>query len=192
MSVTAEVLTTLHHILQFGFIGVTFLLMLVTLVNRLRVQQVLLAWRQGRWGGLPLWPTLFIGAVLAFFGVTAVTNQQFPLSIFAGYLIGGLFWFVAAWNSASVLITERGIIRDANQVEECAIAWEQVADYFEVPGEASGYVFFYLDEHDIRRRLELPVPATQEDLFRDVLEAKVDARFDLFLQRAYGKQALEG
>lgn len=192
MSVTAEVLTTLHHVLQLGFIGVTFLLMLVTLVNRLRVQQVRLAWRQGRWGGLPLWPTVFIGAVLAFFGITAVADQQLPLSIFAGYLVGGLFWFVAAWNSTSVLITERGIIRDANQVEECAIAWEQIADYFEVPGDPLRYVFFYLDEHDTRRRLELPVPAAQEEPFRDVLKAKVDARFELFLQRAYGKQALEG
>lgn len=192
MSVTAEVLVTLHHILQVGFVGVTFLLMLVALVNRVRVQDVLLAWRPGRWGGLPLWPTMFIGAVLAFFALAAATQSQLPLTIFAGYLVGGLFWFVAAWNAAAVLITEQGIIRDAQQPEECAIAWAQIADYFEAPGDQPQYVFFYLDEHDMRRRLELSVPAAQEDLFREVLEAKVDARFDLFLQRAYGKQALEG
>jgi hypothetical protein len=192
MSVTAEVLVILHHILQVGFIGVTFLLMLVALVNRFRVQDVLLAWRPGRWSGLPLWPTVFLGAVLAFFGLAAATQSQLPLSIFAGYLVGGLFWFVAAWHAAAVLITEQGILRDAQQPEDCAIAWVQIADYFEAPGGPPHYVFFYLDEHDERRRLELPVPPAHEEAFREVLDARLDARFDLFLRRAYGKQALEG
>lgn len=192
MSVTADVLTTLHQILQFGFIGVTFLLMLVTLVNRLRVRDVVLTWHTGPFFGLPVWPLLFLTAVFGFLVVTLLTEQAIAPELFLGYLLGGVFWFMAGWFSAAVLITERGVLRDANRIEE-AIAWEQIVDYFEVGDERTHrFVFFYLDGADHRRRLELAVPPGRRPAFQHLVMRKLDTRYNLPVRQVYGKKALEG
>ncbi len=192
MSVTADVLTTLHQILQFGFIGVTFLLMLVTLVNRLRVRDVVLTWHTGSFYGLPVWPLLFLTAVFGFLVAALLTNQSIAPGLFIGYLLGGICWFMAGWLSAAVLVTERGVLRDPNRVEE-AIAWEQIVDYFETgEGRNHQFVFFYLDQTDQRCRLELSVPPGRRQQFQHLVTRKLDTRYNLPMRQVYGKKALEG
>ncbi|MFQ5568206.1 MAG: hypothetical protein ACE5G0_00940 [Rhodothermales bacterium] len=192
MPVAADVLTTLHFILQIGFIAVTLMLLLVTAINRLRVRRVRLTWRTGKLFGVPVWPTLFLGAVLLFFGGALVMGQPLPLFLIVGYLLGGIFWFMAGLLSNAVLVTEYGLIRHPNRAEE-AVAWGQVVDYFEVTkGRKHRYVFFYLDYADTRRRLELTVPRLQHEAFCRIVREKLDARFELSAQKVYGKKALEG
>ena len=183
MSVAAHVLTTLHLILLTGFLAVTLLLLLVTAYNRWRVRRVLLSWQRGRFYGLPVWPAAFLGAVLLFFGGAFVTGQVLPLSVFVGYLAGGVFWFVAGLLSASVLVTEQGVLQNANQTDE-AVAWEQIVDYFEVSaGRKQRYVFFYLDPSDVRRRLEVTVPRAQSASFGKIVREKLDRRFGMTAQQ---------
>ncbi len=192
MPAAADVLATLHLILQIGFISVTFLLLFVTVVNRMRVRHVLLSWRTGKLLGLPVWPTVFLGAVLLFFGSALAMGQALPWTMVVGYLIGGGFWFIASLLSTSVLATEYGLLYHPNRAGH-AVAWGQVVDYFDdnavLPAR---YVFFYLDPTDVRRRLELTVPRSQRAAFQDVVREKLDARFDLSAHQVYGKKALEG
>lgn len=192
MPAAADVLATLHLILQVGFISVTVLLLFVTVVNRMRVRRVVLSWRTGRLLGLPVWPTVFLAAALLFLAGALVMGQALPWTMVVGYLVGGLFWFVASLLSTSVLVTEFGLIYHPNRSGH-TVAWGQVVDYFDdetaVPAR---YVFFYLEPTDTRRRLELKVPRSQREAFRQIVREKLDARFELSAQQVYGKKALEG
>ncbi len=192
MPAAADILATLHLILQVGFISVTVLLLFVTVVNRLRVRHVLLAWRTGKLLGLPLWPTVFLVAVLLFFSGALAMGQALAWTMVVGYLVGGVFWFAASLLSTSVLVTEFGLIYHPNRAGH-AVAWGQVVDYFDdntvLPAR---YVFFYLDPTDARRRLELKVPRSQRAAFQQIVREKLDVRFDLSVQQVYGKKALEG
>ena len=192
MPAAAAVLKTLHLILQVGFISVTLLLLIVTVMNRMRVRHVRLTWRTGKLLGLPLWPTVFLGAVLLFGLGAMVMGQVFPLQMMVGYVAGGLFWFVASLLSTSVLVTEHGLIYHMNRSGH-AVTWEQVVDYFETASaQKQCYVFFYLDPSDTRRRLEVSIPRSHRAPFRRIIAEKLDTRFDFSAQQVYGKKALEG
>ena len=190
--IDADVLRIVHLILEIGFLFVTFLLLAVTVVNRMRVRQVLLTWRHGAPFGVPLWPTVFLVTVFGFFGSALLMGWPLSVWVLAGYLVGGACWLAAGVLSASVLVTEHGIVQSANRADQ-AVAWRQMVDYFEQPaGHYAVYVFFYLDASDRRCRLELVVPASQQAAFRRLVREKLDARFDLSAQQVYGKSAMEG
>lgn len=192
MAAAEDVLNTLHVILQVGFISVTLLLLVVTVMNRMRVRHVLMAWRTGRLLRLPTWPTMFLAAVLLFFGGAFFMGQPLQLHLVAGYFVGGLLWFVATLIATSVLVTEHGLIHHPNRSGQ-ALAWVQVVDYFETKtARKQCYVLFYLDAGDRRQRLELTVPRVHRAAFRRVIAEKLDARFDFSAQQVYGKKALEG
>jgi hypothetical protein len=192
MLAAAALLTSLHLIFQAGFLGVTSLLLLVTVMNRMRVRHVLLSWRTGKLLGLPVWPTLFLGAVVLFFIGSLVIGQAFPLKFVTGYLVGGVFWFVASLLSSSVLVTKHGFICHPHRAGQ-AVAWGQVVDYFEThETRKHRYVFFYLDPAETRRRLALDIPHLQQAAFSQVVAEKLDARFERSAQQVYGKKALEG
>ena len=189
---TADILTTLHSVLLVGFLSVTLLLFLVTLVNRARVQHPILAWRPSRLSGVPLWPSAFIGTVLLLLVLASIVGQPVRPEVFAGYLLGGLFWFIASWLSCSVVVTEHGVVRNINRTAD-TMAWGQSVDYFfrEESGQAC-YVFFFMDGRSRRQRFELWVPAKHQKRFQHVVRAKLDARFEFSMRQAYGKKALEG
>lgn len=192
MFVRSDVFITLQLILLLGFIGVTSLLMLVTVTNRMRLRRVVRSWRTGRLFGFPLWPAAFLLLVLLFSLYAVAAEHVLHATTLAGYLVGGAFWMVAALLSCTVNVTEYGLILNVNRVDQ-AVAWGQVVDYFEFEREKGhAYVFFYLDGSGVRRRLELTVPATLVDSFRDIVSAKLDARFEFSAQQLYGKKALEG
>ena len=192
MSAAAGVLTTLHLILQVGFISVTMLLLFVTILNRMRVRRVLLSWLTGRLLGLPLWPAVFLGAVLLFLGGALAVGHAVSLKLVIGYLFGGCFWLASTLLSTSVLVTEYGLICHPHRARH-AVAWGQVVDYFETKaGRKHHYVFFYLDPAETRCRLELTVPRSRRALFNRVVTEKLDARFDFSVRQGFGKKALEG
>ncbi len=186
------VFDVLHIILLIGFIGVTALLMLLTVANRLRMERVLLSWRTGRFFGLPIWPMTFLGTVALLWGYAWTTGTAASSGVFAGYLLGGACWFFAILLANTLVVTEVGIVRTMRHPGRM-LAWGQVVDYFEVSnGDHHHYVFFYEDGAGVRRRFELKVPARRRDRFHRIVRAKIDARMDFGVQQAYGKKALEG
>ena len=188
----AAVLEIIHLILEVGFLVVTFALLAVTVVNRMRVRQVRLVWRQGPLFGIPLWPTLFLGAVFVFWGTALALGWPLSPWVLAGYLVGGGCWMVASMLAASVLVTEYGVIQNPNRADQ-ALAWRQIVDYFEQKGgRRSCYVFFYLDASDTRRRLTLAVPRKQQAAFGRLVREKLDARFDRAAHAVPGKSTMEG
>ena len=197
MTAAPDLLATLHRVLLVGFLSVTLLLLLVTAVNRLRVAYPVLSWRPRQPSGALLWPTVFVGVVLALLALASLVGQPIRAEIFAGYLLGGACWFAAAWLSTSVVVTEHGIVRNINRTTE-TVAWGQVVDYFVRAGEGekeeglARYVFFFMDGKSGRGRFELLVPVAEEKRFQRVVSAKLDARFEFSMRQAYGKKALEG
>ncbi|MEM1269611.1 MAG: hypothetical protein AAF752_01575 [Bacteroidota bacterium] len=195
-----DALQTLHHLVLALFVGTTALLFVTTLINRLRIRRVQQSWCAGRLFGLPLLPTLFLLLVtpLFLYAWLADTAPQFlSAGLLAGYLIGGAFWYAAAVLFNSVLVTDFGIIRNVNRLGE-AVAWGQVIDYASAPKSASEdvrrctqlYVLIFDDRTKRRNRLELRVPASQHDRFHELVQSKLDARFDFALEQAYGGGSL--
>ncbi len=189
----SEVLQTLHQVLLVLFVGTTMLLMLATFINRLRIRRILFTWCAGRLFGLPIAPTLFLLVVtpLLIYSIMAGHAQPHthPL-LLAGYVAGGLFWYIAALLSNSVVVTDYGIIRNVNRIGQ-AVAWGQIVDYFCCDPKTPGrYVFFYMDKQNEKKRLGITVPRAHHERFRQLVETKLDARFNFSMEQTYGKTAL--
>lgn len=187
-----NVVAALHTILLGTFLSVTSLLVLITLANRMRVRRVRMVWRPGGRWSFPVWPTGFVGIVLLLWSFSLSIGPSLHPSIFTGYLMGGVFWWVAVWLSQNVLVTEEGILRYVGRHHE-ALAWGQVCDYFERSGQnLVRFSFLYTDASGTRRRFDLPVPAGCQARFRQLLREKLDARMAFMTEQLYGKEALEG
>ena len=172
-----DLLVGVHLLVLLAFIGVTSMLMLVTVVNRVRVRDVILSWPNGRFFGLPVWATLFLATVLGFLGVAVLQDQLFFPMIFTGYLMGGTFWFAAAVIMSSVHVTPHGLILNVNRNGR-ALLWTQIVDYFEFGDEREGgIVFFYLDGEGARNRLQLRVPGPYRKRFSQVVRSLLGSRF---------------
>lgn len=192
MSALPHVLLSLHQWVLAGFLGVTAMLMAVTLLNRFRVRGVLLSWGGGRLWQIPRWPALFMVGVLAFWAVSLFTGQRLPAYLFLGYLLGGTFWLVSVLFATTTVVTQCGLLCHARGART-ALAWGEVVDYFACHRHGRyGYVFFYHDAAGRRRRLDLAVPAAYREAFRHILSRELDERFELAVQPPPGKKALEG
>jgi hypothetical protein len=187
-----QYLTTVGHLvlmslLLFG----TSLYMLVTISNRMRVRRVLLSWRS-RWiCGNSSIPLAFTVLVVATLGWAWLNNWQIHPVLSAGYLASGIFWSIGALLQQLIVVSDYGILRDVNRVEG-AVAWGQVVDYFvKREGGTQRYVFFYLDDEGERRRTSLRIPPARRKAFKEVVERKLDARFNFAVERMYGREAFD-
>lgn len=187
----ADVLDTVHYAVLAAFVCVTFLLFAVSLINRLRIQQVRLVWYTGRVFGWPAPPLAFLVLMAALMAFNAYAGEPVAWSVLAGYVAGGLFWLAAGLLSTCVLATAYGLVAHVRGTTRM-VGWGQVVDYFSGPEEAAGrYVFFYLDD-GTRRRLELRVPESSREAFRSLVQEKLDARFEYSMKQVYGSEKLEG
>ena len=188
-----QYLTTVGHLvlmslLLFG----TSLYMLVTISNRTRVRRVLLSWRS-RWfcrsSAIPLG---FTALVLVTLGWTWYSNWEIHPVLSGGYIASGVFWSIGALLQQLTVVSDYGILKDVNRVNE-AVAWGQVVDYFvKERGGTRRYVFFYEDGDGNRKRTSLRVPSDQREAFKEVVERKLDARFNFAVERMYGREAFDG
>jgi hypothetical protein len=186
------VVAALHIILLGAFLSVTLLLVLITLMNRRRIQRVRIVWRPGGRWYIPAWPTAFVGIVLLLWSLSLSVGPSLPPILFTGYLLGGVFWWVAVWLSQAVLVTEYGIHRYIGRRHE-AVAWGQVCDYVELSGpNPIRFSFFYTDDAGHRHRFDLAVPAACQARFRQLLRDKLDVRIAFMAGKRYGEEALEG
>lgn len=182
-----NIFVAVHLLLLVLFCIATTLLLVVTVVNRMRVRRVLQTWRNAPLRGLPLWPTLFMVIAGLLFVYAAVTNHAVHSLIVGSYLTGGLAWWLASYLASAVIVTEFGLVQHVN-CQGQAIAWGQVVDYFaQTERNGERYVFFYLDAWGNRQRLEVEVPRQAHFEFAHTVTTKLDARFNYATQQAYGK-----
>ena len=187
----ADVLEMVHYVVLAAFVCVTFLLFVVSLINRLRVQQVHVVWYTGRVFGWPAPPLAFLTLMAGLMGFNAYAGEPVAWSVLAGYVAGGIFWLAAGLLSTCVLVTAYGLVAHVGGGTR-VVGWGQVMDYFNGSGgDAGRYVFFYLDD-GTRKRLELRVPDGSRGAFRELVREKLDARFEYTMQQLYGSEKLEG
>ena len=181
----------LHTILVLAFVGVTVLLLVMTLLHRFRIRGVRMSWQVGSWRNIPVWPTMFMGLIIVFMVYAQNTIPPTNLTLFAGYFVGGMAWFVAVAMSSSVVITEYGMIPEAGRSSD-AVGWSQVSDYFEVAeGKRIQFTFLYQDYLGERKRLDLFVPVQEADRFRSLVRTKLDVPLDHPVHRVTSRKALE-
>jgi hypothetical protein len=181
----------LHTVLVLCFVGVTVLLLAMTLLHRFRIRGVRMSWQVGSWRNIPVWPTVFMGLIIVFMVYAQNTIPPTKLTIFAGYFIGGMAWFVAVAMSSSVVITEYGMIPEAGRSSD-AVGWSQVFDYFEVTeGKRIHFTFLYQDYLGERKRLDLFVPIQGADRFRSLVRTKLDVQMEHPVHRVTSRKALE-
>lgn len=167
----------LHWIALAAFVGVTSVSMLVAVISRLRIRDPLLVWRTGPLTRVPLGPSLFLIVVAGGITYTMWSGHTVPIAILLGYPAGGTFWFVATWLAQSVLVTEHGLVPDVTQPHR-AVPWRTIVDYVTTTRDGQPHVIFvYRGVDDAPQRLDLPVPGSHMEPFREVLQQKLDARF---------------
>lgn len=189
-----NVASLLHSALVLSFMGVTFLLMVVSAVRRSQLRKVRLSWGSGRLYGLPMIPTVFLSVVVGLIGFELASEGSgtpFGWMILLGYLMGGLFWYIGAILWTSVVVTDWGISRRRRGRLE-SIPWHEVSDYVaRDEGRKTVYVLFRIDERGRKQRFELEVPPTRRALFKEVVESKLDARYNYYARRPVGRWALK-
>lgn len=182
-------MSTLHTVLVLAFVGVTALLLGVTLVHRMRIPGVRMSWCPAQARSLPIWPVVFIGIVAVFLVYAGNTFPVISFGIFSGYLLGGVLWFSAVLLSSTVVVTEYGVIPEVGRTGE-AVGWGQIKDYFEVSaGKQVHFVFIYSDFLGEQNRMEVSVPAARERRFRRILREKLDTRIESTVTRETSRQA---
>lgn len=178
MSTFTPFVETLHLLLLGGFVLVTVSLLALSIHNRIRVQNVVAAWRPLSWRAFPIGPILFATAIVGFEVATLVAGRTIPPMLLLGYGIGGLSWFLAAWVSSVTIVSACGVVADIHRRDLC-VAWGQVTDYFEFETcRKRGFVFFYKAEDGHTRRLEVEVPRKLMPLLREHIEWRLSPRFD--------------
>lgn len=184
-----------HAALVVSFVGVTGLLMTVSVARRARLRTVELSWNAGRLFGLPLIPTAFVSIVL---GVMVVELAQ-PRPLLSvhwllqtGYLVGGLFWYIGAMLASSVVVSDWGVTwRSGGETKR--LPWHEVIDYVVTDsGRHAVYVFFRVDGQGRKQRTEIKVPVGRQVQFKRTVEAKLDTRFNYYTQRRAGKRGNSG
>lgn len=183
-------INTLHIALVASFVAVTGVLLGMTIVQRIRIRGVRMTWISTRLGGLPVWPTAFMGLVLVFMLYSSNTLASVDASVFLGYFLGGLLWFVAVYLSGSIVVTEYGIIPESGRSGD-AVGWGQIFDWFEQEDEKRfRFSFLYQDFVGERKRLDLTVPGPQADAFRLMVRTKLDSSVDAAQQQVRRGQPL--
>jgi hypothetical protein len=178
MSGLTPLVEVLHLLLLSGFVLVTFALLVVSVHNRLRVQNVVASWRPASWSAFPLGPILFALVVVGFEVISLFSGRTIPPSLLLGYGAGSLAWFVAAYLSSITVVSECGIVADIHRRDMC-VAWGQISDYFEFErGRKRGFVFLFRNEKGDTRRLEIDVPRKLMPLLREHIDWRLQSRFE--------------
>jgi len=183
-----------HSALVLLFVVVTGLLLVVSAARRIRLRKIKLSWGNGGLFGLPLIPTVFITIVVGLIGLElAVDGSATSLGwlVLLGYLTGGIFWYIGAALSTSVIITDWGLSwRCCGKTE--TLPWHEVTDYLATgEGRQATYIFFRVDDRGRKQRFELEVPPSQRSRFRETVEAKLDSRFNYYVSRSIGRRQAE-
>lgn len=183
-------ITTLHIVLVASFIAVTSVLLGMTIIQRCRIRRVKMTWVSRRTGSFLIWPSVFMGLVLVFTLYSRNTLSAVDDSVFAGYILGGMLWFVATFLSGSVVVTDYGIIPETGRRAE-AVGWGQISDWFEQNNASHArFTFLYQDLAGAHQRFDVLVPSTRVEAFRCLVRMKLDQSAVVHKERIRHGQAL--
>ncbi len=159
----------------------------MTIAHRLRIRNVHLTWCS--FTAASAWPVTFVG-LITILGVYANnTATAVPSWVFAGYVFGGLVWFLASVLGTSTMVSRHGLVRGFGR-QESAAAWIQITDYFEVlRRRRTHFVFFYLGPDGTRKRIEVSVPATHLAQFRTLVNEQLSTSTTLQADISQGRRA---
>ncbi|MFT5141505.1 MAG: hypothetical protein ACI80V_002764 [Rhodothermales bacterium] len=168
----------LHITLVLSFLGVTAILLVATLVQRFRIHDVVMSWP--KFSIVSVWPITFVGVIGLLSLYAYNTSTTVPAWVFAGYVGGGVMWFVGAVLGTCAVVSRHGLVSGFGR-SESAVPWVQVTDYFEVPVSNSAstrgrtqFVFLYRGSDGSQGRLEIPVPHVLVERFRFVVNERLD------------------
>lgn len=176
------------------FVGVSLLILVAGLLRRSRYKDVRMSWPTGKLFGLPLGPTLFLFGLLGVMAYVLTTGEQLLSMSWASmgaYVCGGLCWYVGTMLCGATIVTDWGISSRAGR-HHVSLPWHEVTDYVITQHRRKRrYVFFRVDRHGHKQRVEVFVPAVVRDRFQSLVEFRLDSRFDRSLQHPMGQKALE-
>ena len=165
---------SLHTVLVAAFLAVTAVLLTVTVVQRIRIQDVVLTWP--RLSLASVWPVVFVGVIVLLGVFAGNTAGPVPDWVFLGYVTGGTMWFAAVLLGTSVVVSRHGVVCGFGRREH-ALPWVQVTDYFEIPaGKRTIFVFLHRTDRGPGGRLEVPVPRAEVDRFRFLVDERLEQR----------------
>lgn len=189
-----NVVTFVRAALVVLFVAVSLLMLASGLLRRSRFDCIRVSWGTGRLFGLPLAPTLFLGAVLGLVAYTLATdNSAFSLGWVdtTAYVAGGLCWYVGSLLTGATIVTDWGVSSRFGR-RHVMLSWHEVTDYVITHHRRRcRYVFFRVDAEGRKQRVEFFVPSGVRERFQSIVEFKLDSRFDQSIQRPMGQKALE-
>ncbi len=192
MSELASFLNILHVILTAGFVVVTCALLGISILNRIRVRAVVLAWRPGGFRSFPFGPALFALLIAGFEVIAVLSGGGIPTHLLIGYGAGSIAWFAAAWISSTALVSECGVVADIHR-DDLFVSWGRVTDYFEFDNRRGrGIVLLHRCASGQQKRLELEVPDAMRCELIEIVDMHLRRRFDRSDRRTQDKTALEG
>ncbi len=191
MPIVRDIFQVLQILLLFGFLGLTSMVFVVTLLNRSNVRNLLLVVHRGRFGGLPLLPTLFFFAVTVLFLVALFRGQPSFALLYVGYMIGGALWLASQYVSRATYITRYGLFKTLGS--NSRVSWSQIHDCFDVKTRRGRtFVLLYCDALGARKRHELFVPTARVKAFERILDRHLYWNGDYAATTAIDYKALEG
>jgi len=191
MPIVRDIFQVVQILLLFGFLGLTSMVFVVTLLNRSNVRNLLLVVHRGRFAGLPVLPVLFVIAVATLFVIAVLSGQSSLALLYFGYIVGGALWLGSQHISRAAYVTRYGLLKSLNSSGR--IAWSQIHDCFDVKTRSGRvFVLLYFDALGVRRRHELHVPDAKVKAFERILDRHIYWNADYASTAYVDYKALEG
>ena len=191
MPIVRDIFQVLQILLLFGFLGLTSMVFVVTLLNRSNVRNLLLVVHRGRVGGLPILPAVFFAIVTGLFVVALVRHQPSFALLYVGYMIGGALWLASQYIGKATYVTRYGLLKSLGS--NSRVAWSQIHDCFDVKVRRGRmFVLLYFDALGVRRRHEVFVPNSRVKAFERILDRHIYWNADYASASFVDYKALEG
>lgn len=187
------ILELLQIVLLITFLGVTGMYLILAVVNRRRLDGVLVAVPRGLVFGVPLAPVVFAGILVAVLAAGLMAGASVSPLVIVGYVIGAVMWGAATYISTSVFVFDYGVVNGLMN-RGSYLPWSWVEDYFSHDRDSSRvlYVFLYRDERGRQRRFEVLVPRSRVIEFSEFVDDILESRFTARLQRSRSRRELKG
>jgi hypothetical protein len=191
MPIVRDIFQVLQILLLFGFLGLTSMVFVVTMLNRSNVRNLLLVVHRGRFRGMPVLPSIFVAVVTTLFLVALFRNQPSFALLYLGYMVGGALWLGSQFIARATYVTRYGLLKALGSSSR--VAWSQIHDCFDVKvGRGRVFVLLYFDALGVRRRHELFVPNAKIKSFERILDRHIYWNGDYAATAIVDYKALEG
>jgi hypothetical protein len=153
-----------------------------TLFNAARLRNIRLSWNAGKFGGFPLFATLFLACSLLVMGAAFLESNRNDIFMSVLYFWLGTGWFLTSYLTSRRYITDHGIVKNVNEPSQ-TVPWHQVQDFLvREEKDAIHYVFMYNEKEGGSlpklERIELEIPERKLEEFRKLVNHKLGRRIN--------------